>query len=261
MTASFLVLAILTTGNAFRHQREETAWDVLCLAGQAGEFRRWSENDCSSVGAALNAKQCHSLNIKCDVDVRVKDIDITWRVTGTVKELKVPKTATSVTAKEARYSRFFVASSGCPQGSDDADCGFTWQPFEAPREATTSVAVKRTFLVYDARVAGKPVIRMEKHKYQGTFYASEFRPLGVGIPVPEEATFAGSTGTDCAAGRGCAEPPRTVEPVPEKNLDVTSRYLMESLSRPGAIVLMSNRNTASVESTYIKEFSLDEKRT
>lgn len=261
MTASFLVLGVLTTGSAFRPREEDTAWDVLCLAGQAGEFRRWSEKDCSYVGAALGAKQCHSLNIKCDADLRVKDIDITWKVTGTLKEVKVPKTATAVTSNEAHYSRFFVASDGCPQGSGDADCGFPWQPFEVPREATTSVAVKRTFLVYDARVAGKPVVRMEKHKYRGTFYASEFRMLGVGVPAEDGMTFAGSTGTDCAAGRACAEPPQTVEPVPEKNLDVTSRYLMESLSKPGTIVLMSNRNTASVESTYIKEFSLDEKRT
>jgi hypothetical protein len=270
---SFLVLGLLTASSAFRYQEAHagesiagssiqgsTAWDIICLGGQSGEFRRWSQTGCSSIGAALVGKQCHSLNIKCDADERVQDIAISWKVTGNTKELTIPKTAGAVTSED-HYNRFFVASTGCGYGKSHVDCDLPWKPFDVPRDVTQTLAVARTFLVYDSRAAGKPLISMEKNKYEGTFYASEFELLGTGIPVPAEPMFAGSMGTGCAAGIECAEPPRTKERVQQTDLDVTSNYLMQSPLEPGHIVLMKNRNTAAVQPTNVVDFSLDENRT
>lgn len=238
----------------------KTAWEILCLSGKAGEFRRWSQNDCSGVGAAFKGKQCHQLDIRCDADERVEAISLSWKVTGTTKQLSIPKSANAVTEKEY-YHRFFVVSEGCPHGKAEEDCELPWTQFDKPRVAATSVReLTRRFLVYDATVVGVPSIQMETHKYSAQFYKSEFQPLGTGLPVPASAVFAGSTGTDCAPNVECAAPPSSVEPVLAKDLDVTSRFLVESPSEPGHLVLMSNRNTCSVQGTYVVQFGLDPKR-
>jgi len=238
----------------------KTAWEILCLSGKAGEFRRWSQNDCSGVGAAFKGKQCHQLDIRCDADERVESISLSWKVTGTTKQLSIPKAAKAVTEKEY-YHRFFVVSEGCPHGNAEKDCELPWTTFDKPRVAATSVReLTRRFLVYDATVVGVPSIQMETHKYSAQFYKSEFQPLGTGLPVPASAVFAGSTGTDCAPGVECAAPPSSVEPVLAKDLDVTSRFLVESPSEPGHLVLMSNRNTCSVQGTSVVQFGLDPKR-
>lgn len=100
---------------------------------------------------------------------------------------------------------------------------------------------------------------MESNKYSAKLYESGFQPLGTGLPVPKSAVFAGSTGTDCGPNVECAAPPSSVEPVLAKELDVTSRFLVES-SDPGHFVLMSNCNTASVQITYVVEFGLVSKK-
>jgi hypothetical protein len=257
-----LLLALASRIDAFRQvaQEGDTAWDILCLSGKAGEFRRWSQNDCSSVKMALKGKQCHQLEIRCDLDNRYETIDVSWKVTGNTKSLKIPKAAKAVTTKEY-YHRFFVVSEGCHHGNADEDCELPWEAFDKPRVAATGVELlTRRFLFYDAREAGKPHIHMESSKYSAKFYESGFQPLGTGLPVPKTPVFAGSTGTDCAPNVECAAPPSSVEPVLAKELDVTSRFLVESPSDPGHFVLMSNRNTASVQSTYVVEFGLDSKK-
>jgi len=236
-----------------------TAWEVLCLAGKAGEFRRWSQGDCNKIGAALKGKQCHELDVRCNVDQRVETISLSWKVTGTTKQLSIPKAANAVTTQE-HYHRFFVVSEGCPHGNEKEDCELPWSVFDEPRVAATGVALTRRFLVYDDTNPGVPRIRMETNKYAAKFYESGFQPLGTGLPVPKSAVFAGSTGTDCAPNVQCAAPPSSVEPVLAKELDITSRFLLESPSEPGHLVLMSNRNTASVQGTYVVEFGLDPKR-
>lgn len=237
----------------------ETAWEILCLSGQAGEFRHWSQGDCSSVGAALKGKQCHQLTVRCDVDQRVDTISISWKVTGTTKQLSIPKAVKAVTAEEY-YHRFFVVSEGCPQGRAEEDCDLPWAAFDKPRDAASRMDVTRRFLVYDNRNAGAPRIHMETNKYSAVFHKTSFKPLGTGVPVPKSAIFAGSTGTDCAPSVQCAAPPKSVEPVLAKELDVTSSFIVESPSDPGHFVLMSNRNTGSVQSTYVVEFDLDPKK-
>jgi len=238
---------------------QNTAWEILCLSGKAGEFRRWSQGDCNAIGAAFKGKQCHQLDVRCDVDQRVETISLSWKVTGTTKQLSIPKAANAVTTKEY-YHRFFVVSEGCPHGKAEEDCELPWAAFDQPRVAATGAELTRRFLVYDATVVGVPHIRMETNKYSAKFYESDFQPLGTGLPVPTSAVFAGSTGTDCAPNVECATPPSSVEPVLAKELDVTSRFLVESPSEPGHFVLMSNRNTGSVQSTYVVEFGLDPKR-
>jgi len=233
-----------------------TAWDILCLSGKAGEFRSWGQSDCQSFSQAFKGKQCHYLQIRCDVDERYKTIDITWKVTGTTKALSIPKAANAVTTKE-HYHRFFVVSDGCPHGKKDEDCEPPWAAFDERRVATTGAELSRRFLVYDATEAGNPRIRMETSKYSAKFYESQIKALGTGLPVPKSAVFAGSTGTDCAPKTQCAAPPNSVEPVLAKELDVTSRFIMESPSEPGHFVLMTNRNTGSVQNTYVVEFVLD----
>jgi len=237
-----------------------TAWEILCLAGKAGEFRRWSQSSCSTMGAAFKGKQCHSLDIRCDVDERVETISLTWKVTGDTKQYSIPKAAKAVTEKEY-YHRFFVVSEGCPHGKAEEDCELPWAAFDTPRVADTGVKeLARRFLVYDATVIGVPHIRMETNKYDAAFYRSEIQLLGTGLPVPTSAVFAGSTGTDCAPRVECAAPPSSVEPLSERTLDVTSRFRLESPSEPGHLILMSNRNTCSVMETYVVDFGLDPKR-
>lgn len=154
-----------------------------------------------------------------------------------------------------------MVSEGCHHGNADEDCELPWEAFDKPRVAATGVELlTRRFLLYDATEAGKPHIHMESSKYSAKFYESGFQPLGTGLPVPKTPVFAGSTGTDCAPNVECAAPPSSVEPVLAKELDVTSRFLVESPSDPGHFVLMSNRNTASVQSTYVVEFGLDSKK-
>jgi len=259
-----LLLAVASQTDAFRQLAQEmagqggTAWEILCLSGKAGEFRHWNQNNCNSVTMALKAKQCHSLKIRCDMDERYEKIDVSWKVTGATKSLSIPKAATAVTTKDYYY-RFFVVSEGCPHGNTGEDCELPWEAFDEHRVAASGVAVTRRFLVYDAREAGKPHIQMESNKYSAQFYASEIESLGTGLSMPESPVFSGSTGTDCAPNADCAEPPNSVEPVLAKELDVTSRFLMESPSDPGHFVLMSNRNTGSVQSTYVVDFTLDSK--
>jgi len=240
---------------------QNTAWEILCLSGQAGEFRRWSQGDCSTIGAAFKGKQCHQLDIRCDVDERVKTISLSWKVTGNTKQVSIPKAAKPVMTEE-HYHRFFVVSEGCPHGRAEEDCELPWAAFDMPRVVATGVELTRRFLVYDDRIPGNARIHMETNKYSAVFYESGFQPLGTGLPVPKSAVFAGSTGTDCAPNVECAAPPSSVKPVLAKELDVTSRFLilMESPSEPEHFFLMSNRNTGSVESTYVVEFGLDPKR-
>jgi len=237
----------------------KTAWEVLCLSGKAGEFRRWRQGDCSTIGAAVKGKQCHQLDFQCDVDQRVEFISLSWKVTGNTKQLKIPKAANAVTSQEY-YHRFFVKSEGCPHGNADENCELPWAAFDEPRVAASSAEVVRRFLVYDDTNPGVPRISMETNKYAAKFHESGFQPLGTGLPVPKSPIFAGSTGTDCAPKVQCAAPPSSVEPVLAKELDVTSRFLLESPSEPGHLVLMSNRNTGSVQGTYVVEFGLDAKR-
>jgi hypothetical protein len=239
--------------------RQETAWEILCLSGQAGQFRHWSQHDCSSAGALMKGKQCHQLTVRCDVDKRVETVSITWKVTGDTKTLSIPKMATAVTAEDY-YHRFFVVSEGCPHGKADRDCDLPWEAFDEPRVAASKVELARRFLVYDNRIVGKPRIFMETNKYSAVFHESSFKLLGTGIPVPKSAIFAGSTGTDCAPNVQCAVPPLSVKPVLKKELDVTSRFVIESPSDPGHLLLMSNRNTGTVQNTYEVEFALDPKK-
>jgi len=239
--------------------RQNTAWEILCLSGKAGEFRRWSQGDCTAMGAALKGKQCHQLDMRCDVDDRVETISLSWKVTGGTKQLSIPKAANSVTTKE-HFHRFFVVSEGCPHGRAEEDCELPWAPFDEPRVSATGVELTRRFLVYDNTKPGIPRVHMETNKYVAKFYESGFQPLGTGLPVPKSAVFAGSIGTDCAPNVHCAAPPSSVEPVLAREVDVTSRYLLESPSEPGHFVLMSNRNTCSIQGTYVVEFGLDPKR-
>lgn len=267
-----LLLALASRIDAFRQMANETAvqsarnsqggktaWEVLCLSGKAGEFRRWTQADCTSIGAMVKGKQCHQIDVKCDVDDRVPFISLSWKVTGTTKHLTIPKAANAVASQEY-YHRFFVVSEGCPHGKADENCELPWEAFDKPRVATTDAEVVRRFLVYDDTTPGVPRIHMESNKYAAKFHKSSFEPLGTGLPVPKSAVFAGSTGTDCAPKVECATPPSSVEPVLAKELDVTSRFLLESPSEQGHFVLMSNRNTGSVQATYVVEFGLDPKR-
>eukprot|EP00419_Tripos_fusus_P030975 CAMPEP_0172777840 /NCGR_PEP_ID=MMETSP1074-20121228/201603_1 /TAXON_ID=2916 /ORGANISM="Ceratium fusus, Strain PA161109" /LENGTH=228 /DNA_ID=CAMNT_0013614769 /DNA_START=983 /DNA_END=1670 /DNA_ORIENTATION=- len=226
--------------------------------------------------------------------------------------------ASGVTA-EYYYHRFFVVSEWCPMVKrTGAAIGHgqllanlvllpaKWNFCDVP-------------LVYGNRNAGGPRIYMETNKYSAVFHESSFKLLGTGIPVPESAIFAGSTGTDCAPNvqcavpplsvkpvlkkeldvtsrfviespsdpghldnetggdiqlllqhglKGtdcapnvqCAVPPLSVKPVLKKELDVTSRFVIESPSDPGHLLLMSNRNTGTVQNTYEVEFALDPKK-
>jgi len=238
----------------------QTAWEILCLSGKAGEFRRWSQSGCSAMGAAFKGKQCHSLDVRCDVDQRVETISLTWKVSLDTKQYSISKAAKAVTEKDY-YHRFFVVSEGCPHGKAEEDCELPWTAFDTPRVADTRVEkLTRRFLVYDATVVGVPHMLMETSKYDAVFYKSEIQPLGTGLPVPTSAVFAGSTGTDCAPHVECAAPPISVEPVSKRTLDVTSRFLLENPSEPGHLILMSNRNTCSVMDTYVVDFELDPKR-
>ena len=196
---------------------------------------------------------------RCDVDKRVETVSITWKVTGDTKTLSIPKMATAVTAEDY-YHRFFVVSEGCPHGKADRDCDLPWAAFDEARVAASKVELARRFLVYDNRNAGAPRIHMETNKYSAVFHKTSFKPLGTGVPVPKSAIFAGSTGTDCAPSVQCAAPPKSVEPVLAKELDVTSSFIVESPSDPGHFVLMSNRNTGTVQNTYEVEFALDPKK-
>jgi len=231
-----------------------TAWDILCLSGNVGEFRHWGQVGCNSFFAGLRLKQCHRLDVKCDLDERVQDITLWWKVTGAEKVLRIPKTATPISAKEHHY-RFFLISQGCPHGNNAKDCDLPWAAFNEPRQVSSVADVTRRFIVYDSRIPGNPLMRMETNKYHADFSPSEFAFLGTGLPLPEAPTFAGSHGTNCSASQECAEPPHSEAPVPSTDLQVTSNYIMESPSDPGHIVLMSNHNEARVTETYVVEFS------
>mmetsp|Transcript_115125 Transcript_115125/g.229290 ORF Transcript_115125/g.229290 Transcript_115125/m.229290 type:complete len:431 (-) Transcript_115125:135-1427(-) len=235
----------------------ETAWDILCLSGKVGEFRHWGQVGCNSFSAALRLKQCHRLDVKCDIDKRVQDITLWWKVTGAKKVLRIPKTAKPISAKDQYYYRFFLTSEGCPHGNNAEDCDLPWAAFNEPRKVSSVADVTRRFIVYDSRIPGNPLMRMETNKYHAEFLPSEFAFLGTGLPLPEAPTFAGSHGTNCSVSQECAEPPRSEAPVPSTDFKVTSNYIMESPSDPGHIVLMSNHNEARVTETYVVEFSAE----
>jgi len=152
------------------------------------------------------------------------------------KTLGIPNMASGVTA-EYYYHRFFVVSEWCPMVKrTGAAIGHgqllanlvllpaKWNFCDVP-------------LVYGNRNAGGPRIYMETNKYSVVFHESSFKLLGTGIPVPESAIFAGSAGADCAPHVQCAVPPLSVKPVLKKELDVTSRFVIESPSDPWALSL------------------------
>jgi len=233
---------------------QNTAWDILCLSGTVGEFRHWGQVSCNSLAAVFGLKLCHRLDVKCDFDERVQDITLWWRVTGAVKVMRIPKTAKPISTED-HYHRFFLASEGCPHGNNNEDCDLPWAAFNEPREVSSLADVTRRFLVYDSRIPGEPLMQMQTNKYHADFWVSDFTPLGTGLPLPEVPIFAGSSGTDCGISRQCAEPPHSEAPVLSTEFKVTSKYIIESPTDPGHLVLMSNHNEANVMKTYVVEFS------
>merc|ERR1719382_33273 len=227
----------------------KTAWDVLCHNRQAGVFlTEWKESDCFGL--------CHSLKFQCDPDDRVETISVTYgRITS--KTLTLQKSATPVTTDGLSF-RFFLNSEGCPFGEGDEDCELPWEPYDMVRNFTSKNKITRRFLHYDARKEGARALSVEKNIYEATFYKSKISTIGTGTPLPEQLTYAGSTGTGCGVGNSeCSAPVQGPEPVPETTkLDVTTNYIAELDTAPGYVSMFANRNWAKTTQTKVNSFEL-----